>query len=48
MFEYEQTMTRILDNLEMMNLKDLFPEDQYLLSVDPEDLATASKNRTQV
>ena len=48
MFEFDQTMNRILDNLEMMNLEDLLPEDQYLLGVDSEDLATASKDRRQV
>ena len=41
-------MQRIMDNLKMMNPEDLLPEDQYLLGVDPEDLATASKDRRQV
>ena len=41
-------MQRIMDDLEMMNLEDLLPEDQYLLGVDLEDLATASKDRRQV
>ena len=41
-------MQRIMDDLEMMNPEDLLPEDQYLLGVDPEDLATASKDRQQV
>ena len=41
-------MNRILDNLEMMNPEDLLPGDKYLLDVDPEDLATAFKDRRQV
>ena len=32
----------------MMNPEDLLPEDQYLLGVDPEDLAALSKDRRQV
>ena len=32
----------------MMNLEDFLPEDQYLLGVDPKDLATTSKDRQQV
>ena len=41
-------MKRIMDNLEMMNPENLLPEDQYLLGVDPEDLASAYKDRRQV
>ena len=41
-------MKQIIDDLEMMNPEVLLPEDQYLLGVDPEDLATASKDRRQV
>ena len=41
-FEYEQTMERITNQLEMTDWDDLLPEDQYLLEVDPEDLAKAS------
>ena len=41
-FEYEQTMERIIHQLEMTDPEDLLPEDQYLLGVDPEDLAKAS------
>ena len=41
-------MNHILEALEMMNSENLFPEVQYLLDVDPEDLATASKDRKQV
>ena len=41
-------MQQIMDDLEMMNPEDLLPEDQYLLGVDPEDLATASTDRRQV
>ena len=44
----KKTMQRIMDDLEMMNPEDLLPEDQYLLGVDPEDLATASKDRQKV
>ena len=40
-FEYEQTMERIMNQLEMTDPEDLLPEDQYLLEVDPEDLAKA-------
>ena len=47
-FEYETTMQRILDDLEMMSPEDLLPEDQYLLGVDPEDLAASSKVKRQV
>ena len=32
----------------MMNPEDLLPEDQYLLGVDSEDLATTSKDRRHV
>ena len=32
----------------MMNPEDILPEDQYLLGVDPEDLAISSKDRRQV
>ena len=35
------SMQQIIDNLKMMNPEDLLPEDQYLLGVEPEDLATA-------
>ena len=38
-FEYEQTMERIINQLEMTDPEDLLPENQYLLEVDPEDLA---------
>ena len=41
-------MKRIIEDLEMMNPEDLLPEDKYVLDVDPEDLATASKDRRQV
>ena len=41
-------MNRILDDLEMVKPEDLLPEDQYLLGVDLEDLATASKDRRKV
>ena len=44
----KKNMQRIMDDLEMMNPEDLLPEDQYLLGVDLEDLATASKGRKQV
>ena len=47
-FEYEQTMNCILDDLEVMNPEDLLPEDQFLLGINPEDLATAFKVRRQV
>ena len=47
-FEYKKTMQQIIDDLEMMNPEDLLPEDQYLSGFDPEDLATASKDRRQV
>ena len=48
LFEYEQTMNRILTNLEMMNPEILLPEDQYLLGINPDDLATTSKDKSQV
>ena len=32
----------------MMNPEGLLPEDQYFVGIDPEDLATASKDRRQV
>ena len=43
-FEYEQTMERIIimNQLEMTDPEDLLPEDQYLLEVNPKDLAKAS------
>ena len=41
-FEYEQTMERILNQLEMTDPEDLLPEDQYLLGVNPEDLAKST------
>ena len=41
-FEYEQTMERILNQLEMTDPEDLLPEDQYLLGVNPEDLTKST------
>ena len=37
-------MERIINQLEMTDPEDLLPEDQYLLEVDPEDLAKASSD----
>lgn len=47
-FEYKETMTLILNNLEMMNPEDLLLKDQYLLGVNLEDLAPSPADRRQV
>ena len=41
-------MKRILVNLEIINPEHQLPKDQFSLSVDLEDLATSSKDRSQV
>ena len=37
-------MQRILSQLEMTDAEDLLPEDQYLLGVNPEDLAKLTRD----
>ena len=46
-FEYERTMERIVNQLEMTDPEDLLPEDLYLLDVDPEDLAKSTRDGRQ-
>ena len=41
-------MTSILNNLDMTNPEDLLLEVQYILGVDPEDLAFALADKRQV
>ena len=46
-FEYERTMERIVNQLEMTDPEDLLPKDLYLLDVDPEDLAKTTRDGRQ-
>ena len=41
-------MKRIINQLEMTDPEGLLPEDQYLLEVNPEDLAKASSDDRKI
>ena len=46
-FEYEQIMNQILSKMEMTDPEDLLPEDQYILGVDPEEIAKTTPDGRQ-
>ena len=46
-FEYEQIMNQILSKMEMTDPEDLLPEDQYILGVDPEEIAKTTLDGRQ-